>query len=97
LKIDANDELACWIEISRKPYKDRLASNVKESTRNCWLKESHVSPHTKDVLQQIIARKQYQEHPKPIFPMIKIELFNKFKEEYKEVKISINIFVQQRP
>jgi hypothetical protein len=29
--------------------------------------------------------------------MTQIELFNKFKEEYKEVKISINTFVQQKP
>jgi predicted DNA-binding transcriptional regulator AlpA len=51
LQIDANDELACWTVISRQPYKDRLAKNVKESTRNCWLTESHVSPHTRDVLR----------------------------------------------
>jgi hypothetical protein len=25
LQIDANDEMACWIVISRQPYKDRLA------------------------------------------------------------------------
>jgi hypothetical protein len=29
LQIDANDELACWTVISRQPYKDRLAENVK--------------------------------------------------------------------
>jgi hypothetical protein len=49
-KFDANDELACWTVISRQPYKDRLAENVKELARNCWLEESHVSPHTRDVL-----------------------------------------------
>jgi hypothetical protein len=97
LKIDANDELACWTVISRQPYKDRLAENVNELARNCWLEESCVSPHTRDVLRQIIAQKQYEEHPKHIFPMTPIELFNKFKEEHKEVKISINTFVQQKP
>jgi hypothetical protein len=51
LQIDANDELACWTVISRQPYKDRLAENVKESARNCWLTESRVSPHTRDVLR----------------------------------------------
>ena len=50
LQIDANDELACWIVISRQPYKDRLAENVKELARNCWLEESRVSPHRRDVL-----------------------------------------------
>jgi hypothetical protein len=51
LQIDANDELACWTVISRQPYKDRLAENVKELARNCWLEESRVSPHTRDVLR----------------------------------------------
>jgi hypothetical protein len=50
LQIDANDELACWTVISRQPYKDRLAKNVKELARNCWLTESRVSPHTRDVM-----------------------------------------------
>ena len=45
-QIDVNDELACWIVISRQPYKDRLAKNVKELARNFWLIEYHVSPHT---------------------------------------------------
>jgi hypothetical protein len=60
-------------------------------------KNSRVSPHTRDVLQRRIARKQYEEHPKHIFPMTQIELFNNFKEEHKEVKFSINKFVQQKP
>jgi hypothetical protein len=96
-QIDVNDELACWIVISRQPYKDRLAENVKELARNCWLKEYCVSPHTRDLLCQRIERNQYEEHPKHIFPMTQIELFNKFKEEHKEVKIFINTFVQQKP
>jgi hypothetical protein len=55
LQIDANDELACWIVISRQPYKHRLVENIKELARNCWLEESRVSPHTKDVLRRRIA------------------------------------------
>jgi hypothetical protein len=54
-QIDVNDELACWTVISRQPYKDRLAENVKELARNCWLEESRVSPHTRDVLRRRIA------------------------------------------
>jgi hypothetical protein len=53
-QIDENDELACWTLISRQPYKDRLAENVKELARNCWLEESRVSPHTRDVLRRRI-------------------------------------------
>ena len=47
LQIDANDELACWTVISRQPYKDRLAENVKELACNFWLTKSSVSPHTR--------------------------------------------------
>jgi hypothetical protein len=65
--------------------------------RNCWLEEYRISPHTRDVLQRRIVQKQYEEHPKHILPMTQIELFNKFKEEKKEDKISINTFVQQKP
>jgi hypothetical protein len=54
-QIDVNDELACWTVISRQPYKDRLAENVKELAHNCWLEESCVSPHTRDVLHRRIA------------------------------------------
>jgi hypothetical protein len=54
-QIDVNDELACWTMISRQPYKDRLAENVNELAYNCWLEESHVSPHTRDVLHQRIT------------------------------------------
>jgi hypothetical protein len=95
-QIDVNDELACWTMIYRQPYKDRLEENVKELARNCWLKESRVSPHTRGLLHRTIARNQYEEHPKHIFLMTQIDLFNKFKEEHKEVKISINTFVQQK-
>jgi hypothetical protein len=42
--------------ISRQPYKDRLAENVKELARNYWLEESRVSSHTRDVLHRRIAR-----------------------------------------
>ena len=60
LQIDATDELGCWTVISRQRYKDRLAENVKELACNCWLKKYRVSTHTRDVLQQRIARKQYE-------------------------------------
>ena len=72
LQIDANDELACWIVISRQPYKARLAQNVKESAHNFWLKKSRVSPHTRDVLRRRITLKKYEGHPKHIFPMTQI-------------------------
>jgi hypothetical protein len=55
LQIDANDELVFWTVISRQPYKDRLAENVKESACNFWLTESRVLPHTMDALQQRIT------------------------------------------
>ena len=39
--------------------------------------------------------KKYEEHPKHILPMTQIELFNKFKEEHKEVKLFINTIVHK--
>ena len=54
-QIDVNDELACWTVISRQTYKDRLAENVKELARNCWLEEFRFSPHTRDVFRQRIT------------------------------------------
>jgi hypothetical protein len=72
LQIDANDELACWTVISKQPYKDRIAENVKELACNCWLEESHVSPHTRDVLQRIISWKKYEEHPKHMLSITQI-------------------------
>jgi hypothetical protein len=51
LQIDEKDELAYWTVIFRQPYKDRLAENVKEYAHNCWLTESRVLAHTRDVLR----------------------------------------------
>ena len=50
-QIDVNDELACWTVISRQPYKDRLAKNVKELARNYWLTKYCVSPQIMDLLR----------------------------------------------
>ena len=51
LQIYANDELACWRAICRKPYKYRRGENVKKTIYEYWKKISHVSPNAKDVMR----------------------------------------------
>jgi len=50
LKIDANDELACWSIICSQPYKDRLGENVKDMVREYWVTNSRVSPNVRDLI-----------------------------------------------
>ena len=97
LRIDENDELACWAIICRQPYKDRLGENVKAMIHEYWVANSRVSPNARDVIRRRISRNQYESHPKHILEMTQIELFNKYKDEHKEAIVSINTFVQQKP
>ena len=62
-----------------------------------WVKNSRVSPNARAVIQHRISRNQYEIHPKYILEMIQIQLFNKFKDEHREVNLSINTFVQHKP
>ena len=55
LQIYVNDVLACWRDICRKPYKDRIGKNVKKTIYQYWKKNSHVSPNEMDVMQRRIA------------------------------------------
>ena len=48
-------------------------------------------------MRQRISGNQYEIHPKHILEMNQIQLFNKFKDEHREVNLSINTFVQQNP
>ena len=48
-------------------------------------------------MRRRIARNQYEEHEKNFLETTQIELFNKFKEENREIDVSISAFVQQKP
>ena len=97
MQIDVNDELTCWRAICRQPYKDILGENVKKIIYEYWKKNSLVSPTARHVMRRRITRNQYEEHEKHFLETTQIELFNKFKEENREIHVSINAFVQQKP
>ena len=40
MKMDENDELACWEIIGREPYKDRMGEGVKDIVQKYWLKHA---------------------------------------------------------
>ena len=48
LQIDVNDEITCWRDICRQPYKDRLGENVKKIIYEYCKKNSRVSPNARD-------------------------------------------------
>ena len=58
-----------------------------------WVENSRVSPNARDVIRRRISQNQYEIHPKHILEMTQIQLFNKFKDEHREVNLSINTFV----
>ena len=80
LQIDENDELACCGIICRQPYKYRVDESVKSMMHEYWVENSHVSPNARDMIQYKISPNQYESHPKHIFDMTQIQLFNKFKD-----------------
>ena len=51
---------------------------------------SCVSPTARHVMRRIIARNQYEEHEKHFLETTQIELFNKFKEENREIDVLIS-------
>ena len=48
-------------------------------------------------MRRRITRNQYEEHEKYLLKTTQIELFNKFKEENRQIHVSLSAFVQQKP
>ena len=48
-------------------------------------------------MRRRITRNQYEEHENFFLETTQIELFNKFKEENREIHVSISAFVQKKP
>ena len=61
------------------------------------MKNSYVSTKVRDMMWRRITWNQYEEHAKHILDTTQIELFNKFKEENHEIRVSISAFFQQKP
>ena len=62
-----------------------------------WVENFHISPNARDLIQRRISRIHYEIHSKHIFDRTQIHMFNKFKDAHKEVNLSINTFLQQKP
>ena len=45
VQLDENDEVACWVVISRQPYEDRIPDNVRDRVKEFWNLNSHVLPN----------------------------------------------------
>ena len=97
MKIDENDELACWAIICRQPYKDRMGECVKDIVQKYWLEHARVSPNSRDVIRQILSQNVYEICPKHIMEMTQVQLFNKFKHDHRGINMSITTFLQQKP
>ena len=50
VKIDKNDEAACWALICREEYKDRMEEGIKEKVIEYWENHSHAIPYRKHVV-----------------------------------------------
>ena len=44
VKIDENDEAACWALICREAYKDRMEEGIKEKVTEYWDNHSRAIP-----------------------------------------------------
>ena len=68
MKIDENDELACWELICSQPYKDRTGEGV--NVHKYWLEHAQVSPNSRDMIWQRVSWNVYKIRPKHIMEMI---------------------------
>ena len=50
IQLDENDELACWANICRHPYHDRIPDGVRDRVKEFWDLNSRVSPNEKDIV-----------------------------------------------
>ena len=96
-QIDENDEGACWANICRRPYHDRLPDGVRDRVKEFWDSNSRVSPNEKDQLRRRISKGVYESHSKHITQVSQVELFERFMESNIDVKISLSTFVKLKP
>ena len=55
LEIYVNDELTCWIVICRQQCNDIIGEDVKKIIYEYWMKNSHVSPKSRDAMRRRIT------------------------------------------
>ena len=59
IQLDENDELACWANIYRRPFHDRLPNGERDRVKEFWDFNSRVSPNEKDVVRRRISKGDY--------------------------------------
>ena len=97
IELDENDELACWANICRKPYHDRLPNDVRDRVKEFWNFNSLMSPNENDVVRRRISKGVYETHAKHITQVNQVELFQNFMETNTDVKIALSTFVKIKP
>ena len=50
VKIDENDEVACWNLICREAYKDKMEEGIRQKVIEYWDNHSRAIPNQKHVL-----------------------------------------------
>ena len=97
VKIDENDEVACWALICREAYQDRMEEGTREKVIEYWDSHSRAIPDRKDVLRQRSGRGVYKEHCKHVMEMTGVALFEEFKESNPSVNVSFSMFSKLKP
>ena len=69
VKIDENDEAACWALICIEAYKDRMEEGIREKVIEYWDNHSRAILDRKHVLRQHCSRGIYKEHYKQVMEM----------------------------
>ena len=75
VKINENDEAACWALICREAYQDRMEERTREKLIEFWDNHSRAIPDRKHVLRQRSGISIYKEHCKHVMEMTGVALF----------------------
>ena len=97
VKIDENDEAACWDLICREAYQDRMEEGTREKVIEYWDNHSHAISDRKHVPRKREGRGVYREHCKHVMEMTGVALFEEFKESNPGVQVSFSMFSKLKP
>ena len=87
VRIDENDEFACWAIICRQPYRCRMAKGITDKVIEFWDTHSCVILDRKHVLWKRLSRNVYQKYYKHVMEMTTVALY----EEFQETNLGVHI------
>ena len=77
-----------WVNTCRVPQKDRISKDVKRQVIEFWTTHSRVSSNIHDTIQIKDQETRAKiEHPKYFIDITQSELFQRFNQEFSNVKI----------